>query len=46
MEGKDQFLDHASSLLALFPTGLCGAGVQPGVETEEAGSLEFRAEKA
>ena len=47
MEGKDQFLNHASSLLRPFSTrwGLRWAGIPPGTQAEEAGSLELCAEK-
>lgn len=48
MEGKDEFLDHASSLLCLFSTGrqCCQTGIQRGTQAEEPGSLELCAEKA
>ena len=47
LEGKDQFLNHASSLLRPFSTrwGLRWAGIPPGTQAEEAGSLELCAEK-
>lgn len=48
MEGKDEFLDHASSLLCLFPIGreCCLIGIQLRMQAEEPGSLQLRAEKA
>lgn len=48
LEDKDQFPNHASSLLCPFPTGWGHrwGGIQLVVQAEEAGSLEFCAEKA
>lgn len=45
LEGKDKFLDHSSSLLCSFPTGQHRSGIPPGMQAEEAGSLELGAEK-
>jgi hypothetical protein len=46
LESKDQFLDHARSLLCLIPTGWLGVGIQTGAQAEEAGGLDLGAEKA
>ena len=46
VESKDQFLDHARSLLCPLPTGWLGVGIQTGAQAEEAGGLDLGAEKA
>ena len=46
LESKDHFLDQAKSLLCSLHTGLLRAGIQTGLQAEEASSLDLRAEKA